>query len=241
MSGFAEPAFDIDDANQIIAGSYTEGSREVRNIFGYKAFNHAKPVSLIRELVRQTTSADDIVLDFFAGSASTAQAVMELNAEDGGGRKFIMVSSTEATECDPAKNLCRDVTAERVRLLNAPYDKKYANLSAGFAYLRTKNISFDNLDYDLDPSDAWTCLEAYHGLPLTPYDHDLPWNVHEGENATLVLVDRFDLALIKWLRLRSLQKIHLYAWAKGPFTQHLDEMDIQVSSITETLVRAYRT
>jgi adenine-specific DNA-methyltransferase len=240
VSGTSELVSDIDDNNQITAGSYTEGSRDIRNIFGFKAFNYAKPVSLIRELTRQTTSANDLVLDFFAGSATTAQAVMELNAEDGANRRFIMVSSTEATAADSGKNLCRDATAERVRLLNASDDKKYASLCAGFAYLRTKQINFENLDYDLEPSDAWTCLEALHGLPLTSYDPDQPWNFNVSDDVTLVLVDRFDQALIEWLQPRSSQNIFVYAWAKGPFTQQLDAMNIHVSLVVESLVEAFK-
>ncbi|MEM8575999.1 MAG: DNA methyltransferase [Pseudomonadota bacterium] len=129
-----------DGGNTIVAGKNDEGAKSVKEVFGRKAFNYAKPVSLIRELVRQSTSPGDLVLDFFEGSATTAQAVMELNAEDGGYRRFIMVSSTEATKDEPEKNLCRDVTAERIRRLNASDDKKYAELSAGFAYLRTREI-----------------------------------------------------------------------------------------------------
>jgi len=163
-----------EESLSIEVGKTTEGTREIRSIFGESAFEYPKPVSLIRELVRQSTSVNDLVLDFFAGSATTAQAVMELNAEDGGDRRFIMVSSTEATDGEPDKNLCRDVTAERVRRLNASDDKKYADLAAGFAYLRTKQIDFEDLDYDLDPADAWTCLEAFHSLPLTQYDADQP-------------------------------------------------------------------
>lgn len=235
----SEAKSDIGD-HEIVSGSNTEGAREVRSIFGSKAFNYAKPVSLIRELIRQSTSPNDLVLDFFAGSATTAQAVMELNAEEGGDRRFIMVSSTEATEDDPDKNICRDVTAERVRRLNASDDKKYADLTAGFAYLRTKQIDFEDLDYDLAPCDAWTCLEAYHDLPLTAYDPEQPWNIHEGDGTTLVLVDRFDLALIDWLRPRALQNVHVYAWAPGQVTQHLDGMHIHVSSVRETLVKAFR-
>lgn len=228
VSGFSDHGDCDGDTNHIVAGSYTEGSREVRSIFGTKAFNHAKPVSLIRELIRQSTSSNDLVLDFFAGSATTAQAVMELNAEDGGNRRFIMASSTEATEADPDKNLCRDVTAERIRLLNCSDEKKYANLATGFAYLRTKTVSRGRLENELTSSDAWTTLQALHGLPLTPNDHDQPWNVHETDTSTLVLVDRFDKALIDWLRPRAGHDVHLYAWAKGPFTKQLDEMQMHV-------------
>lgn len=129
-----------DDANMIVSGTNDEGAKVIKDVFGEKAFNYAKPVSLIRELVRQSTSPGDLVLDFFAGSATTAQAVMELNAEDGGDRRFIMVSSTEATGEEPDKNICHDVTAERVRRLNANTDK-YEELSAGFAYLRCREIN----------------------------------------------------------------------------------------------------
>lgn len=167
--------------------------------------------------MRQSTGPGDLVLDFFAGSATTAQAVMELNAEDGGDRQFIMVSSTEATMDDPDKNLCRDVTAEQIRRLNAATDLKYDPLVAGFAYLRTKEIRFEDLDYDLTPADAWTALEALHGLPLTLHDAVRPWNVHEGDAVTLVLADRFDPALIDWLKPRARANLFVYAWASGMF------------------------
>lgn len=121
-----------EESLSVEVGKTTEGTREVRALFGESAFDYPKPVSLIRELVRQSTGPEDLVLDFFAGSATTAQAAMELNAEDGGSRRFIMVSSSEATEDEPDKNICRDVTAERIRLLNRSDDKKYRNLTAGF-------------------------------------------------------------------------------------------------------------
>ena len=239
VSGFADTGSASEDVNQITAGSYTEGSYDIRRIFGSKTFNYAKPVSLIRELIRQSTSPTDLVLDFFAGSATTAQAVMELNAEDGGNRRFIMVSSKEATEANPEKNLCRDVTAERVRLLNASNVKRYTDLSAGFAYLRIKERSAVHLDYDLSPSEAWTFLEAYHGLPLTSFNRDRAWNVNQDENTTLVLVDRYDQSLIEWLQSQSSNNIYVYAWAKGPFTPQLDAMNIRVNSVVKTFEEIY--
>jgi len=238
VSGYSERGAGTTDGNQIVAGSYTEGSRDLRNIFGTKAFNHPKPVSLIRELVRQCTGPGDIVLDFFAGSGTTAQAVMELNAEDGTGRRFIMVSSTEATDDDPRKNLCRDVTAERVRKLNESTDPKYEGLVAGFAYLRTERIPVQHLDLALDSAAAWTSLETLHGLAMTPYDPDLPWNGHETAESTLVLVDRFDPTLIEWLRARQ-SPTHIYTWAKGWKLDQPVGPDPQVSLVLQTLVDAF--
>jgi adenine-specific DNA-methyltransferase len=240
ISPRAEEGLIDDDSNTLVIGTNDEGAKEIKSVFGSKAFNYAKPVSLIRELVRQSTGPDDLVLDFFAGSATTAQAVMELNAEDGGSRRFIMVSSTEATEDDPGKNLCRDVTAERIRLLNASEDKKYADLAAGFAYLRTHEIAFEDLDYDLKPADAWAALEAMHDLPLTLYDASAPWNLHEGENTALVLVDRFDPALLQWLQGRDRQNLFVYAWAPGQIAQHLDGTHVDIRPVRDTLVKRFQ-
>ncbi|WP_430449261.1 site-specific DNA-methyltransferase [Rhodophyticola sp.] len=230
----------IEDEQQAVVGTYMVAAKEIKSVFGSKAFNYAKPVSLIRELVRQSTGPDDIVLDFFAGSATAAQAVMELNAEDGGNRRFIMVSSTEATEDDPDKNLCRDVTAERIRRLNASDDAKYANLAAGFAYLRTHEIAFEDLDYDLQPADAWAALEAMHDLPLTLYDGSAPWNLHEGETTALVLVDRFDPGLLEWLKGRDRQNLFVYAWAPGQIAQHLDGTHVDIRPVRDTLVKRFQ-
>ena len=229
-----------EDRLYVRSGTTGEGTKEIRSIFGEAAFNYAKPVSLIRELVRQSTGPDDLVLDFFAGSATTAQAVMELNAEDGGNRRFIMMSSTEATEDEPHKNLCRDVTAERVRRLNASEDSKYTDLAAAFAYLRTHEIAFEDLDYDLTPADAWTALEAMHDLSLTPYDSARPWNLHEGESTALVLADRFDPSLTDWLRGRDRQNLFVYAWAPGQIAQHLDGTHVDVRPVRETLVKRFQ-
>ncbi len=132
-----------------MAGTNDEGAKAIKDVFGSKAFNYAKPVSLIRELVKQSSQNGDLILDFFAGSATTAQAVMELNAENDGERRFIMVSNTEATAEEPEKNLCRDVTARRIRLLNASDTEKFSALSADFAYLRARRVNFEDLDYDL--------------------------------------------------------------------------------------------
>lgn len=231
---------EIDGLWTLRTGSGGAGTNEIQSIFGSKAFQNPKPKALIKQLVYQCTGTDDVVLDFFAGSATTAHAVMELNAEDGGNRHFIMVSSTEATEDEPGKNLCRDVTAERIRRLNASEDPKYADLAGGFAYLRTHEIAFEDLDYDLTPADAWAALEAMHDLPLTRYDPDRPWNLHEGDGVALVLVDRFDPALLDWLRGRDRANLFVYAWAPGQVAQHLDGTHVDIRPVRETLVKRFQ-
>jgi len=229
-----------DDENMIISGTNDEGAKVIKEVFGEKAFNYAKPVSLIREIVRQATSPGDLVLDFFAGSATTAQAVMELNVEDDGDRRFIMVSSTEATGEEPDKNICRDVTAERVRRLNANKDK-YEELSAGFAYLQCREINPLEMDDALTPETAWSILEAHHGLPLTIWPKGESFALHEGEEVTIALIDHWSEIAAK--ALASLfdagRPVFLYAFAPGQITGIDPDANVEVRSIRETLQRLF--
>ena len=233
---------DDDDLVLFRTGAGGEGTNEVQAIFGRKAFPNPKPVALIRQLLEQIAEADDLVLDFFAGSATTAQAVMEANAADEGSRRFIMVSSTEATKNEPTKNVCRDITAERVRRLNAASSGKYADLKAEFAYLRTREIDFDALNTELEAREAWAALEVMHGLPLTPYDGSLGWQEHSGDRLTLILADRTSDDLISRLRELADQRVNafVYSWAPGQITAALDVADLEVRQVRETLVKRFQ-
>jgi adenine-specific DNA-methyltransferase len=122
-------------------------TQALNDIMGAHVFHFPKPLSLIQGLVAQATRPDrgDIILDFFAGSGTTAHAVLAQNAEDDGDRTFVLVSSRESTQDQPDKNLCRDVTRERVRRVMAGYEvrgksgfKTVEGLGGGFAYLRAE-------------------------------------------------------------------------------------------------------
>ena len=73
-----------------------------------KAFSYPKPLAIVFEIVQRITKDNFIILDFFAGSGTTGHAVMKLNAEDGGNRRFIICTNNE-------NNICRDVTYERIK------------------------------------------------------------------------------------------------------------------------------
>mgnify|MGYP000898068047 FL=1 len=98
----------------------TEGAREVRDLLEGKVFDFPKPVQLLKTLITQGTNSDSVVLDFFAGSGTTAHAVMALNAEDGGSRRCISVQLPEPTgENSEARNAgftsISAITRERIR------------------------------------------------------------------------------------------------------------------------------
>jgi adenine-specific DNA-methyltransferase len=99
----------------------TDGSREMQEIFGNPGvFENPKPVGLLKEILRAGSRGDDIVMDFFAGSASLAHAVMSLNAEDGGKRRFLMVQLSERCDDDTEAwkagfETIADISKERIR------------------------------------------------------------------------------------------------------------------------------
>ena len=105
-------------------GMTQDGTKEIVSLFEGKIFGFPKPVELIKHFLKMSTITskgdDDIILDFFSGSATTAHAVMQLNAEDGGNRRFILVQLPEL--CDEKseaykagyKNIC-EIGKERIR------------------------------------------------------------------------------------------------------------------------------
>jgi adenine-specific DNA-methyltransferase len=164
LSSWIVPSFEegTDEAESILASATNqEGARLVAEVFGDRAFNYAKPSSLIKGLLSQATRPGDTVLDFFAGSGTTALALLELNAEDNGNRRFILCSSTEATAKESDKNLCRDVCAERLRRVMAGYGGKpgYSVAQGGeFAYLQLDKIEAADVAFEATPEHATTLI-----------------------------------------------------------------------------------
>ena len=175
IAGMSETIVD-DDAQLLRSERQGAATVEIERLFGDQVFSFPKPTSLVRELVRATAGEGDLVLDFFAGSGTTGAAVLSLNAEDDAGRRFIMVSSTEATEAEPSKNLCRDVCAARLRKV---IDGQGSDepVPGDFAYLRTRRIGWDDVVYELDDAAAWTLLQLRHGRTLQPFDPSIPLQV----------------------------------------------------------------
>ena len=150
-----------------ISGSNQEGARDILAAFGTKTFHYPKPLSLIQNLLAQASRPGDTVLDFFAGSGTTGHAVLALNALEPQQppRKFILCSSTEATAKEPAKNLCRDVCAARIRKVieSAPALKHNS-----FAYLQLDKIAPGDAVFDASGAQAFQLLTLRLGQVARP-------------------------------------------------------------------------
>lgn len=97
--------------------AYHFGSKILNEILGTKKFDFPKSLFLMRDIFKLISPRKATILDFFAGSGTTGHAVMKLNAEDGGSRKFILCTNNE-------NNICRDVTYERIKRVIAKDDYK---------------------------------------------------------------------------------------------------------------------
>ena len=135
-------------------GTTDSAKKELTNLIGVHGFETVKPVEVIKRLIYHGTEKDDIVLDFFSGSATTAHAVMKLNAEDEGHRKFVLVQLPEQTKTDSQafsagyKTIC-DIGKKRLIKAGENVMQEYpdANIDIGFKVFRTAdtNIKWNSL------------------------------------------------------------------------------------------------
>lgn len=156
----------VDLWRQEDTGTTDQGSKELETLLGRKIFDFPKPSNLVARIVSLMLNGEDgkdnIILDFFSGSATTAHAVMKLNAEDGGHRKFIMVQLPEKTDEKSEaykagyKNIC-EIGKERIRRAGAKIKEgsplTTQNLDIGFRVLKCdssnmKDVYYNPADYE---------------------------------------------------------------------------------------------
>jgi len=139
--------------------SSRKGTGEVERIFNLKLFSFPKPIDLIKRFATISTEKKDIILDFFSGSASTAHAVIQLNAEDGGNRTFIMVQFPE--KCDEKSEAYKagyktiaEIGKERIRRAGKKIREENTitphKLDIGFRVLKTDSSNMADVYYTPD-------------------------------------------------------------------------------------------
>ena len=158
-------------------GHTQSATQELTRLLGGKLFDFSKPIELIKRCLSLALDSNSIVLDFFSGSATTAHAVMQLNAEDGGNRKFIMLQlpepCREGTEAAKAgyKNIC-EIGKERIRRagekIKAEIEEKSTQLKIGEEPKKVPDIGFKV--FKLDSSNLKKWQPDYDALETTLFD-----------------------------------------------------------------------
>lgn len=137
-------------------GTNQRASLELEKIFGDRLFDFSKSVLLLSNLLKIGVRKNDLIMDFFSGSAATAHAVMQLNAEDGGNRKFIMVQVPEETDEKSEaykagyKNIC-EIGKERIRRAGNKIKSENplltSDLDTGFRVLKVDSSNMKDVYY----------------------------------------------------------------------------------------------
>ncbi len=159
-------------------GHTDEARKEIQDIFGTQtAFDTPKPVRLMeRILAIGAPEKDALVLDFFAGSGTTGHALLKKNAQDGGQRRFVLVSNREATVDKPDKNLCLDVCAKRLRTAIRGYTGAkgvQAPTGGTFAYLVASTVPMHRMEEGFTDAMAWSFAQLACDHAVTPFSGPL--------------------------------------------------------------------
>ena len=132
-------------------GDNQDSDVEIKNIFNEKIFSYPKPINLIRNIIKSTGYVNCKILDFFAGSGTTGQAVLELNKEDNGNRQFILCTNNE-------NEICEKITYQRLKTIITGFRKDKSKYSDGIqsnlkyyrcAYVPRINTETENLHNNL--------------------------------------------------------------------------------------------
>ncbi len=163
-------------------GSTRQAASMIKDLFdGKQVFDTPKPIELIKNMLYLVSKGCDIILDFFSGSATTAHAVMQLNAEDGGNRKFIMVQLPEKTDEKSEaykagyKNIC-EIGKERIRragkkIKEENKDKEgIEKLDTGFRVLKLDSSNMNDVYYTPEDFDKHTLFSENVKSDRTPED-----------------------------------------------------------------------
>ena len=163
-------------------GTTDAASKDLEKLIGRGLFDFPKSVNLIKKMLDIATDTDSIVLDFFSGSATTAHAVMQLNAEDGGHRKFIMVQLPEP--CDEQseaykagyKTIC-EIGKERIRRAGEKIKEESPlttqNLDTGFRVLKLDDSNMKDVYYAADEYDQQNLADMISNIKEDRTDLDL--------------------------------------------------------------------
>ena len=181
------------------------GTAEIQELFSRKVFSFPKPVELIKNFVLVGSAPGSIILDFFAGSSTTAHAVMQLNAEDGGNRRFIMVQLPEV--CDEKSEAAKagyktiaEISKERIRRAGKKIKEELASkqtsasstgqaslldaakpaessLDTGFRVLKVDSSNMNDVFYNPDAVTQKTLMEDVSSIKYDRSDEDLLFQV----------------------------------------------------------------
>lgn len=219
------------------------GTRKLAEVLGVKSvFDFPKAPEAVRDAISVANlPKDGIVLDFFAGSGTTGQAVIELNAEDGGTRQFILCTNNE-------NNIAEEVTYQRIRNVINGYGKT-AGISANLRYMKTDFVETQGLsgltDKDrLDITKEMGAMIALKENSFEQVEQTSHWQTYENATQVTAIYYREDKTKIdEYIDRLNAQdkpvKLYVFGWGKNAGAEYASAK-ISVEDIPEPLIEVYK-
>lgn len=223
------------------------GTKALKEIIPDTDFNNPKPVALIEYCLEQSAKQDAVVLDFFAGSGTTGQAVLKMNNQDGGNRKFILCTNNE-------NNICEDVTFERTKRLIKGYKnskgEKVSGYSTNLRYYKTDLVDIEKLHHTPDHAKVKLTYQAGEmiGLrenTLNEVEKNDWWQIFEGHGKTSAIYFKEDKEKLQDL-VELLEKkkqpavLYIFSWGKNEYKSEYSSANIRVEDIPEPILEVYK-
>lgn len=231
----------------------SNGGSEVKEIVGDGKFSYPKPLFLLRKILSCSTYLDSTILDFFAGSGTTLHATMQLNAEDGGHRKCILVTNNE-------NNICEEVTYERnKRVINGYTTPKGENVPGltgnTLRYYRTSFVgrsrSMKNMRQLMNLSTDMLCIkedlyveqskfggqQTYKNVFRYFDDGKKRMMIIYKEEAVQLLAD-----LIRQTDYEGKMRVYVFSPSEDPWEGEFEEVQdkVQLCALPQAIYNAYR-
>ncbi len=200
--------------------NFTTGTVELRSVIGQNKFKSPKSVAMMKWIQQIASIKDSIILDFFAGSGTTGQAVLELNKEDGGHRQFILCTNNE-------NKIAEEVTYPRIKAVVEGYSDT-EGIPANVRYFKTdfveKDETLDKLRRKLSPA-CEDMIRIREGAFDKVIDEDKFKVYKNSRGLTAVIFDRFELAdyIARIEELETDTPVHLYVFSYTNYGR-LDEL-----------------
>ncbi|MBM3253001.1 MAG: site-specific DNA-methyltransferase [Candidatus Omnitrophica bacterium] len=236
-----ERPLSIIDDSEITTNS---AAHEIRNLFANRAFDFSKPRSLIKLLLKFSSSKNSIILDFMAGTGTTGQAVMELNKEDGGNRQFILCTNNE-------NNICTDVCYPRIKKVIEGYrnlkGEKVEGLGGNLKYFKTDFVDYNeptdkNKKKLTDEATEMLCIkEGTFEEVLDKKDFKIFKN---NSHYTGIIFDQLAIPEFKKeiKNIKGKFSVYVFSLSDETFDEEFTDVKqkIKLSPIPEAILRVYR-
>jgi adenine-specific DNA-methyltransferase len=227
--------------------AYHYGTKIIEEILGVKKFDFPKSLNLLTDILKLSTRKNSVVVDFFAGSGTTGHAVLELNKQDDGNRKFILCTNNE-------NNIAEDVTYERLKRVIKGYKnkkgEKVESLGGNLSYYKTDLVDIERLQRISDESKIKITYQAGEMIAirentLNESEKNDWWQIFENEDKKTAIYFKEDKAKLPEL-VNLLEKenkptvLYIFGWGKNEYKNEYSSKNIKVEDIPEPIIEVYK-